>query len=116
MVAHVERRLSDVASPQERLHAVVDAMMKQAGPRVGRTTRNILALSRASSGAREQVTFEESLAAVLEPVLADLGSMDARRDARAATSAVIGVLQDLLWNEQPQIGRASCRARVCRYV
>src|SRR3546814_19148129 len=75
--------------------------MKQAGPGGGRTTRNILALSRASSGAREQVTFEESLAAVLEPVLADLGSMDARRDARAATSAVIGVLQDLLWNEQP---------------
>src|SRR3546814_16394143 len=70
--------------------------MKQAGPGGGRTTRNILALSRASSGAREQVTFEESLAAVLEPVLADLGSMDARRDARAATSAVIGVLQDIL--------------------
>ena len=112
MVAHVEHKLSGHADPAQQLHVVIDAMLKQAGPRVGRSTRNILALSRASNGAREQVTFEETLASVFEPVLVDLGSSDPRRDARASASAVIGVLQDLLWNEQaPTAGDTDHLAR-----
>lgn len=102
MVDYVEQRLSPDDPAEERLRVIVDAMLKQAGPRVGRSTRNILANSRSGMGAsRKQVTFEESLAALVEPVMTDLGSVDSHRDARTAASAVVGVLQGFLWREEP---------------
>lgn len=93
VASYVAHKMHGVADPTRRLRAAVDALLSQAArPELAAAARNIL--GRAPS---DGPAFERTIAGLLGPTLAELGSPDPERDARVAAITLVGALQRFVW-------------------
>jgi AcrR family transcriptional regulator len=106
VASYVEHKMLDVDDPAERLRAGVVALMSQAArPELAAAARNILSRTGASGGRAGSGSAGSSLAEVLGPTLADLGSSDVTRDSAIAATTLVGVLQGHVWGQTRPSGR-----------
>ncbi|CAN5701018.1 hypothetical protein BH11ACT8_BH11ACT8_05890 [soil metagenome] len=95
VVSYVEHKVDTARTPEQRLRAAVTALMSQAtDPAVAASARHILGRSDPAPGG-----FEATLAAILTPVLGELGSLDHERDAAVAATLLVARLQGYVWSE-----------------
>nr|WP_281378441.1 TetR/AcrR family transcriptional regulator [Gordonia humi] len=97
VVTYVRHKTEGADTPEQKLRAVVDAVMRQAAsPELAAASRNLLGTR---SDSTSVLTFRGEIADLLSPVLGGLGSTDAPRDARIAATAVIGAVEDHIWSD-----------------
>ncbi|WGL54007.1 TetR/AcrR family transcriptional regulator [Nocardioides sp. BP30] len=100
VAAYVERRMGEATTPEERMRAIVAGMLKQAdGPQLRTSTRNILGRRGSEESHRSRNDFAHTMAALLLPVVRDLGSPDPERDAIAATGTLVAAMESFVWSE-----------------
>jgi AcrR family transcriptional regulator len=103
VLAYVAHQRDKVADPAGQLRQCVRAVLRQAGdPAAAATARAVLANASRHAGERAVglVPLADSLAEVLLPPLAGLGSSDPGRDARALAWTLAGAVEHFVLSEQ----------------
>jgi AcrR family transcriptional regulator len=100
VTSYVGHKMEGVDDPAQRLRAGISALMSQASnPELAAAARNILGRAGTSRGHTDAGSVGTSLADLLAPTLAELGSIDVTRDSKTAATTLVGVLQDHVWSE-----------------
>jgi AcrR family transcriptional regulator len=97
--SYLEHHMAKAADPATKLRSWIEGIMSQAGdPVVAEQTRSVLWNgSRVGDHARRSASGYEPLTELLHEPLVGLGSVDPARDAAAIGQAVMGRMEDFLW-------------------